>query len=360
VLLWTLVVGLRKVFVSNALDSLDFEKQVANFQAELRRAKSPTISSFAGKALGSVQTIYCGKRIPNVVPAPENHDVPSVLQQVVAGLEPNSAEEARRQILERAKSRATAWDDNTCRAQVRANVAHALVFDRDLPSRYVQALNEIRYFKSDYIYYTSILQHIATLKGEDAAKAQVPMILGSGGFLVYPRGGEVVIQRRSSGVDIAPGKLHVFGGNFEPDLHIPGLGHDFDLKSNAAREIAEESRAILSVDDCIVVLHKEDFASNQGVEGGDWKSRAKYLPAHFLGVVLSDLERSRIMGSSEGQTEIVHRRDLVATLRETKDWVPGGWLTVMLWLYLGAPCQGGERFVWAWQARRMFKQVLRS
>jgi hypothetical protein len=340
------------------ISKLNFEQQAAEFCAELRGATSPTVAAFAKSSLGSVKILFCGNRVPTLMEVPAPREARSVFPRVVAKLEPTTTANAKRFLSERARALATAWDEQRDQAQIRANVAHALVFDDELASDYTQGLNEIRFVESDYIQLRCILELAATLNAEDLAKIQIPMVLGAGGLLVYPQKGEIIFHDRSANVDTQPGKIHVFGGNFEPDIKIAGLGHDVDLKSNAVREIAEETRAIVNVDDCLVVLFRENADPAEVKPGAEWKRFARFLPAQFLGVVLTERERARILGSTEGKTEVYKNSELVAKLRNTKNWVPMGWLTVMLWLYLGAPCQAGERFMSPRKARRMFKEVL--
>lgn len=355
---WFAFRNVRRFVVQRRRETRDFQKDVSKFRAVLGSAKSPIVGAFAKRALESVVTLYCGTRVPLVVA--DQRDGQSVFRQVVTAADPAWADGAVRELAHRAKAMATAWNEQHNEAEIRANVSHALVFDPDLPDTYNQGLNEIRCTGTDYVRYRSVLEFLRDSPPDRSPMISVPIVLGSGGFLVYPDDGEVVVQRRSAAVDTQPKKLHVFGGNFEPDIKVPGLGHDLDLRSNAAREIAEESRALINVDDCVVALHKERTIQSQMGERAEWAAHSRFLPAHFLGIVLTKAERARLKGSAEGEPHPIVLTNLVSSLRDTGNWVPAAWLTIMLWLYLGAPCQGGQRFMSSWRARRMFKDVLRK
>lgn len=263
-----------------------------------------------------------------------------------------SVTEERRRLL-------TSWDTESNSPTISVNTPHALVFDDELESGILQNESLIPAVKADYSTLLALLNNINRHRA--VGPFQVPRILGAGGLVVYQPKGEVLLQVRNNSDN--SGKLHVFGGNFEPNLKLPGQSFDANLKLNAERELHEETGAVLSVEGAMLLIHKERPGSFGGADKSTASDLAKaHLPIHFLGVSLDQAQYDRVLEiraiHAEGRVIFLSLEELKEKLLQPGQWVPAGWVTVMFWLFIGAPCSGGRKTFSSRKAKATFREIL--
>jgi hypothetical protein len=249
---------------------------------------------------------------------------------------------------------------DAAKTRPQVDTAHALVFDEDI----ADAAGAYRFYATRYATLCALLQIIDAENSEH--DVSIPRVLGAGGLIVCLETREVIFLRRAKSKTMHPGRLHVFGGNLEPDPHEMGeFGRDRDLKGNAIREISEESSAqIKDFVGALVFAHKEiaDPAIHDKDErGGDrWKRLMRNLPVHHCGVLVDRVQRDKMETHEtlEGNPEPISIGDLERRLRDADDWVPAGWYTTMLWLWMGAPVQGPRALISEREAHAIAARIL--
>lgn len=229
----------------------------------------------------------------------------------------------------------------------RVNTPHAFVLDEHLRSGYQTSVDEICYFNGSYNLLTAIAEAAAT------HNVEVPRVLGAGALVVCPQSDEILLLNKA--LPSQTPVYHVFGGNFEPRLRLPGASYDLDLEVNAQREVIEESGLAVSVHGCAYVMHLE--TANRKLAG--WEARQRFLPLHFLGALIDQDQLKELRGSEEGSVKTIRFEVLAEELSRIEQWIPAAWTTVMLWLKLGAPCQDGRPVMARKAALQTYKSVMK-
>lgn len=328
------------------------EGAILEFRAALEglaTAGAGTRSDRAREVLGNIQTLYCVRNVePLIEPcALSGKDISEVL---AAKVWPGGSVQER--------ANALRLMAQTIRSELSVNTPHALVFDEDIIQR-----GHYRYVPAQYAELCAIL----ALASSDKANpdVRIPLTLGAGSLIVCPELRVVIFLRRAQSKTMHPKKLHVFGGNLEPYLGNPGERYDKGLESCARRETQEESSfANMDKFGTMVLAHKERAdESIQEVEAGgsdNWKRLMRNLPVHYCGVSVDKPTAERMLQfmSPEGRPEAIAVSELEARLSAVEDWVPAGWYTTVLWLWMGAPSQGVRALVGPRAARKMASRIL--
>lgn len=327
-----------------------FSKDITGFEEALRKASRQELKSLLGDELKKVEPIYLSLVPPDVHNLNEDKeiDVGVLLHDVgLIGSEiENEVIQARAEVL----------------TPLGVNQPHALVFDDTLPDGILPAESVVSFRPADYTLMKAILAVAGSAK--TSTKVSLPRVLGAGGLLVHrgKTGNGVLIQQRAA-VGFLPGAYHVFGGNFVPNLGRLGQIRDHNLKENAVREIKEETGCTVSVEGTITLIHKERATQFGGA--GDPpldQIRQADFPVHFLGVEISEEQKKialdRSVNPEEGYVISMDLETLTSHLISINDWVPAGWTTVMLWLYLGSPGKYGRPVFKTSDAKAAFNEVL--
>lgn len=275
-----------------------------------------------------INTIYVGNAELTLIPERDTRDIDIKALSFMSKL---SYEQFRRKYSEIV-------------AEIRVNTAHALVPEGNISQSFDNSVTEIEFIKGDYAALRTLIENLS----EDEF---VPRTLGAGGLLVSLEQ-EIYLLNKGN---LEKPLFHVFGGNFEPNLNIPGMSYDRSLSLNAEREIMEECGCTLNVDDSLFIVHRE----NSSPDKKGWASRQSYLPVHYMGVVIPKDQLKMMRGSPEGKIHKIKMCDLADSMSNLDHWIPAAWLTVITWLYLGAPCQNGKPVFSKSDARKQFEAILR-
>ncbi|GGH07173.1 hypothetical protein GCM10007420_24830 [Glycocaulis albus] len=172
-----------------------------------------------------------------------------------------------------------------------------------------------------------------------------PPIISAGAVVTCSESRQVVLHQRSRfNVDTMKGRLHVFGGAYM--YETSGLGSDAgDLSFTAAREMFEEAG-----------VFGEPPAKWPALIS--WEVPSGFLQYIYLGVDVPLHQIERQHGYPEGNVILVDFDELEELLVKGK-WVDSGRAAILLWLALGAPTAGQQRFG-AGKARGIYRRVLRQ
>lgn len=220
---------------------------------------------------------------------------------------------------------------SVCFPPLGENRSHALAFEEDVET--TELVREIRATKTDY----------ATVKAMRDA-GQKPLVLSANALLFDPQKRSVLLHYRSKNSATFPGRLHYFGGNFEPPSNVNR--NDPTLHDCALREIYEETGLEADVPKHSLVLATQEVSTG-------------FVQYAYAGVTLPKGADEKLSGfAAEGQPEW-HRLEAVlnycrgaefalhknrARTSPTGERLDTHMLdsclgTIILWLLLGAPDQ---------------------
>jgi hypothetical protein len=372
-LFFAIIRSVHRTISNRRYHNESYDKEFAKFSDLISKNATGTTSNPLSSISREISTLYCGYR--GIVARDKEPAVQIDMKAILNGM--NAKREELDNLLESVKTRRsdilreTASNEDNLIGYF--NRPHAVVLEEDIPSSYSQSMTSMPYQKCDYVGLHAIIDALSQNSVAFDSAESIPYVLGAGGFLVYPKFNELYFLMRSSRNDTYPFRLHVFGGNFEPNVGAPWTGYDRDLKANAEREIFEESGTSVEIDDSLMFVHKEvanpAITSHVIGDTSNWRRLMKYIPVHYCGIVIDEKQYRRLEERikdraenmpGEGTVYPIEFSGLQKALENVEMWVPVAWYSIMLWLYLGAPCQNGEPIFNRSRARRLFRSVIRS
>jgi hypothetical protein len=151
----------------------------------------------------------------------------------------------------------------------------------------------------------------------------------------------VVYIKRSDKLHTFPSHYHHFGGGYKAQAGFEPGDRD-NLFETARREIEEENN--------IDIAYERFGLASLLIEGG-----TNYVQYLFLGVDVSEDERSQMKPSPEGQL-VDFPFDELADRMSNEPFVPTCLLQTMIWLSLGAPTSSNRQFSKR-MARKQFSEL---
>jgi hypothetical protein len=137
----------------------------------------------------------------------------------------------------------------------------------------------------------------------------------------------IVVHRRSKKSRDYPSTLHTFGGAFIP----PGAGHQsphqedrLGIQHTGVREIFEESKAAIDISESVPIIVTDEF-------------EIQSIEITYLGVSVTARQVRRMLGNWEGDPVQIGFDELEEKLANINEWVPSGWVHILLWLSCNTP-----------------------
>jgi hypothetical protein len=172
-------------------------------------------------------------------------------------------------------------------------------------------------------------------------------ILSAGALLACPATRQLILHHRSRYSRTYPDHLHVIGGAYMPPTSRYGRADGASLISTAQREVLEETRAAITLDDDPPILVAEEPST-------------RFFQFVLLGVPISAKQVGMMRKNWEGEGIVrVGFDELERWLtRPPVPWVPTGKGHVLAWLALGAPGAGRRPRFGGSTARALFERVV--
>ncbi len=137
----------------------------------------------------------------------------------------------------------------------------------------------------------------------------------------------IVVHRRSKKSRDYPSTLHTFGGAFIP----PESGHQsphqedrLGIQHTGVREIFEESKAAVDISESVPIIVTDEF-------------EIQFINIAYLGVSVTARQVRRMLGNWEGDPVQIGFDELEEKLANINEWVPSGWVHILLWLSCNTP-----------------------
>lgn len=156
-----------------------------------------------------------------------------------------------------------------------------------------------------------------------------PRVLSANALVVCDELRLIMLHRRSKDSATYPGCLHTVGGGYWPPGFDGREGDGLDLRHTATREVYEETRASIVIDDGTPLVAMEEL-------------RTGFIQIAFLGCPISAQNHRRIQDNPEGHVVWLGFDELESRLRSDVDWVPTAKASILAWLAMTAP-GAGER-----------------
>lgn len=229
------------------------------------------------------------------------------------------------------------------------NRSHAIAFEEDVET--TELVRQIRATKTDY----------ATVRALRATGAK-PLVLSANALVFDPRHRALLLHYRSKNSATFGGRLHFFGGNFEPPSDVNR--NDPTLHDCAARELFEETGLKIEVPTHALVCATQETATG-------------FVQYSYAALALPKGAEVKLSGfAAEGQVEW-HNFDALrnyargvpfALHKNRARTSPSGEPldtqmidsclgTIILWLLIGAPDQG-FRTAWPGDAYKLGEEML--
>ncbi len=137
----------------------------------------------------------------------------------------------------------------------------------------------------------------------------------------------IVVHRRSKKSRDYPSTLHTFGGAFIPsgaDHQSPHQEDRLGIQHTGIREISEEAKAGIDISESVPIIVTDEF-------------EIQSIEITYLGVSVTARQVRRMLGNWEGDPVQIGFDELEEKLANINEWVPSGWVHILLWLSCNTP-----------------------